>query len=149
MEVVDRDVVGRHYFAGNFVIGHGVFRAAFRLGAFGVGGGGGENELGVGFFEFGDDLRQIFLVKVGFGLAGVIGAVGIFVGVFGANVFQVVEAPVEVDKVPLLPLKPAVDVFDAFTGAFAIFGIFSLVGSCAENVGFAFEFGTHLLGVAD
>lgn len=141
VEIVGGDAGGGHDAGGGGVVfGFIAFDAA--IGTGGDGGGIAPDELGTGglhdFDEFGEVLFVICQrhLEVGAGSFG-IGALG---GIFG-DVFEIVEAPVEMDDVPLGVAEPGFDVFEAIRGRAA-------VGGDAMDVGFAFEHFADVEGVA-
>ena len=109
VEVVDFDVFFLHDFGGDVVVDFGVTGdPSFR--SFGDGGGVAPDEAGVGFFEAFDEFAEVFFV-VGLGDLW-FGGFGLGVGevlTIGAHVFEIVEAPVEVDDVPFFAFAAGVE----------------------------------------
>lgn len=140
-EIVGGDSGGGHHAGGGGVVfGFIAFDAA--IGTGGDGGGVAPDEFGAGglhdFHEFGEVFfifveRHLKVRAGGFG----IGALG---GIFG-DVFEIVQAPVEMNDVPLGVAEPGFDVFEAVGGGAA-------VGGDAVDVGLAFEKFADVEGVA-
>lgn len=145
IEVVDFNSLILHDLGGNFVVFRGVAGDS-PAGTCGHRGGIAPNQARSGFFEACDEVAKVFLVCGGRDLLPAALAFGRDDTVsVGADVFQIVKAPVEVDDVPLFLI--AAD-FEPLFKLGQSFDRGPAIGGRAMHVGLALQEFAHLEGVS-
>ena len=133
VEVVHPDSAGVHDFERDAVIAirsGGIAQRTARPGCHRR--RGGENQLGTGRFQPGDDFSEVFGILLDRRLDRIIRIVGILAAI--VDVFHVVQAPVEMDDFPFPSRQPLVDSSEAGGRPGAVDRRFSIRGERAENV---------------